>query len=120
MFKRPLIYVQVHQGYVVARLIGKSGSIRKDCDGLIHPRSLIGDFEKVRECLAVVFKELLPKLRLRRPWALLHMIPVVEGGYTTVELRGFKQAAEAAGISFCWLSTYERLHTDSELQEMFK
>jgi hypothetical protein len=80
---------------------------------------LIGNFEKVRTALRAIFKELRPRFSLLQPWALLHLIPQYEGGYTTAELRAFKEAAELSGVSFCWLSTFERLYTDAELVETF-
>jgi hypothetical protein len=101
MLQRPVVYVQLHEGCFAARRAGDSRATRRDCPGLSHPRTLAADFDQIKETLSLLFKELLPRTRIRRPHALLHFVPRVEGGYTTVELRGFKQAAAAVGVSFC-------------------
>ncbi len=48
----------------------------------------------------------------------MHLPPDAAGGYTNVELRAFKEAAEMAGASFSFMSTFERPHTDQELAEI--
>lgn len=118
MFKRPLIYVQVHPGYFIAKRVGTDRSVRKQCGGLDHPRTLMGDFESVATAFKSAFKELYPSLRFFKPKALVHLMPTVEGGYTNVELRAFNEAAAMAGASFTFMSTFERAHTDSELVEI--
>ena len=92
--------------------------MRKQCAGLDHPRTLMGDFQSVADSFTAAFKELYPALRVYKPRVLIHLIPEFEGGYTNVELRAFNEAATMAGASFAFMSTYERLHTDSELAEI--
>lgn len=118
MFKRPLIYVQVQPGHFTARRVGSDRSIRRECAGLKHPRTLMGDFESVQKAFAAAFQELCPWGRLFKPRALVHLPSTCEGGHTNVELRAFKEAAEMAGAVFCFLSTFERPHTDQELAEI--
>ena len=118
MFKRPLIYIQVQHGYFTAKRVGADRIVRKQCVGLDHPRTLMGDFPAVADSFKSAFKELCPRMWLVKPRALVHLIPEAEGGYTNVELRAFNEAAAMAGASFTFMSTYERPHTDSELAEM--
>lgn len=118
MLKRPLIYIQVHPGHFIARRVGTGLSVRSDCSGLVHPRTLMGDFEAVHKAFQSALRELCPWGRLIKPRALVHLPPDVEGGYTNVELRAFKEAAEMAGASFSFMSTFERPHTDQELAEI--
>jgi hypothetical protein len=118
MFKRPLIYVQVHRGHFTAKRVGTDRILRKSCVGLDHPRTLMGDFNKVHEAFAAAFKELCPAIAIFKPRSLVHLVPTVDGGYTNVELRAFKEAAEMAGAKFSFMSTFERTHTDAELAEI--
>jgi hypothetical protein len=117
---RPLIYIQVHQGFFIAKHLGNGKIVRKECAGLDHPRTLMGDFHKVQECFAAALKELLPPIRLFKPKGLVHLVPVYDGGYTNVETRAFKEAGEMAGINFAFLSTMDRPHTDSEVLEVLR
>jgi hypothetical protein len=48
-----------------------------------------------------------------------HFDPV-EYPVTKEELAGFQKAAMRSGVSFCFLSTWEQRHEDSDLLEMFK
>ncbi len=106
MFRRKVIYVQVHAGYFIARLIGDSRSVRRECQALAHPRTLAGDFTQIQAALASVFKEFWgPQMWLLKPHALIHLVPKVEGGYTNIELRAFKEAAECAGAKMSWMCT---------------
>lgn len=118
MLKRPLIYIQVQRGYFIAKRVGTDRRVHKSCAGLEHPRTLMGDFQVVADCFKSAFGELCPGIRLFKPRALVHLIPAVEGGYTNVELRAFREAAALAGASFTFMSTYERPHTDSELAKI--
>ena len=117
---RPLIYIQVYRGYFIAKHLGNGKSVRKECVGLEHPRTLMGDFHKVQESFAVALKELLPWINFLKPKGLVHLMPIYEGGYTNVETRAFKEAGEMAGINFAFLSTLDRPHTDSEILEVME
>jgi len=118
MLKRPLIYIQVQPGHYIARRVDNGRSIRKECTGLSHPRTLMGDFESVLKSFTAVFKELCPWGWLFKPRALIHLPTSCEGGYTNVEIRAIKEAALMAGAGSIFLSTLERPHTDHELTEI--
>jgi hypothetical protein len=79
-----------------------------------------GDFGVVAGSFTTALRELLPAFRLFKPKGLIHLLPPLEGGYTNVELRAFKDAGESAGIGFAFLSTLERPHTDTELLEVLR
>jgi hypothetical protein len=112
---RPLIYIQVHRGYFVAKHLGTGKAVRRECAELTHPRTLMGNFHEVQESFSSALKELLPRMNLLKPKGLVHLVPAFEGGYTNVETRAFKEAGEMAGINFAFLSTLDRAHTDSEV-----
>lgn len=104
MFRRKIFYVQVHPGHFIVRVHGETRSVQRRCSGLDHPRTLAGDFTQLHEALAGIFKELrTPFMWLVKPDALVHLIPRVEGGYTNIELRAFKEAASAAGARWVFL-----------------
>lgn len=119
MFRRQLIYVQVHQDHFVARLVGGDRTIRRQCHALGHRAGPITDFSAFRPKLKELFSELTTGFSLLKPWALLHFDPV-EYPITKEELAGFQKAAMRSGVSFCFLSTWEQWHEDKDLLEIFK
>ena len=119
IFRRRLIYVQVHQDHFIARVIGVGPTIRRQCYALNNKNRPIGNFDQIRLSLKSIFKELAPGFSLRRPQALLHFIPD-QYAVTQSELKGFKKAAERAGVSMCWMSKWATPHTDQELLSVFK
>lgn len=95
MFPRKLVYVQVHKGYMIARVVGEGQSIQVQCAGLSHPRTLMGDFHAVADGFQSIRRQLdLGPFSFQKPGALIHLVPIYEGDYTNVELRGFREAAE--------------------------
>lgn len=98
MLRRKIFYIQVYPGHFMVRLHGQTRSLKRDCVGLEHPRTLAGDFDQIHDALMRAFEALrTPSMRLLRPDALVHLVPKAEGGYTSIELRAFKEAASAAG-----------------------
>jgi hypothetical protein len=118
LFRSPLIYVQVFPSLFMARIVGESKTIRRDCHALNNRQHELKDFSRIRSTLRDIFKELAPGFSLRRPKALMHFIPE---HYTPTqsELAHFKSTAERAGVSFCWMSKWETAHTDKELTDVF-
>ena len=104
MFRRKLIYIQVHPGHFLARVAGEPKSIRKECAGLTHPRTLARDFSSIEAAMKDILNEFQTfQSRILKPHVLVHLIPTFEGGYTQIELRAFREAAVAAGATFPWL-----------------
>ena len=101
---RPIVYFKVTPGKLEAQVMGTTTYTAVVSKGLSHPRSLMGDFSAVETCM----KEAIIKLGLkgwlkRAPVILTHLIPEVEGCYTNVELRAFREAAFGAGAAQSWL-----------------
>lgn len=104
MLRPRFVYIQVTRGQATASIephIERATELTKALD---HPRTLMGDFPGVE----AAFKSLLAKLGLRawyvrKPVALVHLPDPVDGGYTSVEMRAFREAALGAGCSEVWL-----------------
>ncbi len=119
VFRRQLIYVQVHQHHLIARAVGGGRAIRRDCHALGNHAGPIRDFSTIRLQLKGVFAELRSGFSFFRPWVLLHFDPV-EYPITKEELAEFQVAALRSGASFCFLSTWEEHHEDKDLLSMLK
>ncbi|MNV18498.1 hypothetical protein D3C71_1093240 [compost metagenome] len=76
IFRRHLIYVQVHQDHFVARGVGGDRTARRQCYALGNRTGQVRDFSAVRPQLKAIFSELKPWFSLLTPWALLHFDPV--------------------------------------------
>lgn len=101
---KKLIYIKVYKGYLEARTVGESNEKRYSSNGLNHPRSLAGKFSEVESA----FKDAIsnqPKVLfgLVKPKVLVHLVPKMEGGYTELELRFFREAALGGGASEIYL-----------------
>ena len=119
LFRRQLIYVQVHQDHFLARSVGDGRTIRRQCHALGNRAGEIKNFSTIQPQLRSVFSELKSGFSLLRAWGLLHFDPV-EYPITKEELAGFKKMAERSGVGFCWLSTWEEPHLDKDLITMFQ
>ena len=113
--RRNFIYVQVFPDHLTGRVLGDKRTVRRDCQSLDNRRAEIKEFARITAALRSVFEELSPGVSLRRPVALMHFIPE-HYVPTQTELGMFKQTAERAGVSFCWISKWETPHTDRELE----
>ncbi|HID8536271.1 hypothetical protein [Stenotrophomonas sp. CC120223-11] len=119
IFRRQLIYVQVHQDHFVAPVVGGDRTIRRQCHALGNRAGPIKDFSILQPQLKAIFSELMPGFSLVKPWGILHFDPV-EYSVTKEELAGFQKVAMRSGVSFCFLSMWEQRHEDRDLLEMFK
>lgn len=119
---RKLIYIKVHKGFIEARTVGANNETKFSSEGLGHPRSLAGNFAEVEK----TFKEAIsaqPKILfgLIKPRVLVHLIPQMEGGYTDLELRFFREAALGGGASRIFLMTNKfGPQPDSQLNDLSK
>ncbi len=120
MFRWPIVYVEVHVGYIFARVVETKESIRVECDGLRNPRTLMGDYIEVEQCLSEAFEELKGKSRwFLRPKVLIHLMPHFDGGYTNVELRAFREAGESAGFRRVHLLTDHAPLADVDIADIY-
>ncbi|MBT6050027.1 MAG: hypothetical protein HOG49_24785 [Candidatus Scalindua sp.] len=117
-----LVYIKVFKGYIEARTYGKNNEKKFNSNGLSHPRSLAGNYEEVETAFKKVLSEQ-PKmlLGLITPNVLIHLIPKMEGGYTSTEIRFFREAAKSGGARKVYLMTdkYPPLE-DKDLYETIK
>ena len=117
-----LIYIKVYKGFMQARTVGENNESQFRSEGLNHPRSLAGNFIEVEK----TFKEAIsaqPKVLfgLIKPKVLIHLVPEMEGGYTDLELRFFREAALGGGASKVFLMTDKfGPQPDSELNDVKK
>jgi len=118
---RNIVYVQVHRGHVIARIPSTNHVVEVKCNALSHTRTLMGDFDEIVECFKEVLKELGQSKRMwLKPRLLVHLIPKFDGGYTKVELRAFREAAESAGgIRTYMLADHDPI-SDQELLTVYK
>ncbi|MCU1002770.1 hypothetical protein JAK44_17655 [Stenotrophomonas maltophilia] len=114
IFRRQLIYVQVHQDHFIARVVGGDRTIRRQCHALGNRAGPTKDFSVFRPQLKEIFSELTLGFSLQKPWALLHFDPI-EYPITKEEIAGFQKVAIRSGVSFCFLSTWEQRHDDKGL-----
>ena len=117
---KKFIYIKVYKGYIEARTVGENNERQFQSQGLNHPRSLAGKFIEVEK----TFKEAIsaqPKVLfgLLKPKVLVHLVPEMDGGYTELELRFFREAALGGGASEIYLLDSKYVpQSDSELQSV--
>jgi len=119
---RKKLYIEVHKGKFTSRIVGTNERIETNCDQLYHPRTLAGDWEGIQKHLKVVISKHTSFIdKILKPTVLLHLVPKLEGGYTTSELRIFNQLCVAAGANFCLMcdDKYGPL-SNEQLKEVFK
>ena len=116
MFEKNIMYFQVDVGTVVGKGIPTGRTVTKKCGGLLHPRTLMGDFVSIESCFGELIRELNTGGFLSSaPTIIVHLIPIVEGGYTEVEIRAFKEAAAGAGAREVILTDDNAKLTDDQI-----
>lgn len=119
---KKIIYIKVHKGFVEARTVGANNERQFHSNALNHPRTLAADFPEVEKTLKDAISAQ-PKtlFGLLKPRILVHLIPEMEGGYTDVELRFFREAAFGGGGAEIFMATHpiDPL-PDSELSDLRK
>lgn len=107
MFEKSFIYLEVRQGYIKATELNSRKEVTKSCDGLSHPRTLMGDFVAIEACIKSIVNEMAPKSFMRGPITVfVHLLERAEGGFTNVEVRAFKEAALGAGAHMAKLPNH--------------
>lgn len=116
MFEKNYLYFQVDTGTVAGKGISSGRTATKKCEGLLHPRTLMGDFASIENCFKELVRELNTGSFLKpAPTIIVHLIPIVEGGYTVVEIRAFKEAAAGAGAREVILTDDDSKLTDNQI-----
>ncbi|MFT7775972.1 hypothetical protein [Roseateles sp.] len=122
MLRSQFIYVKVIRGQASALAVETGERAAVLSSAFAHPRTLMGDFKEV----VAGFRRLLNQLGhgawyRRKPWALVHLVPSQEGGYTNVELRAFRGAMLEAGCEQVFLlDSREPPLSDAQLAEVKK
>jgi hypothetical protein len=120
MLRSQFIYVKVTRGQASGMAVATGEHATVLSSAFAHPRTLMGDFKEV----SASFRNLLKQLGhgawyRRKPWALVHLIPSQEGGYTNVELRAFREAMLEAGCEQVFLlDSREPPLSDTQLAEV--
>ncbi len=101
---RNLVYLKVSKGLVQARSFGALRETELVCDALGHPKTMAYDFSAIANCFKKALESQPKKYwGLLKPNVLIHLLPKMEGGYTDVELRFFREAAAEAGSAQTYL-----------------
>lgn len=121
MLFRPFVYIKVSVGSLSAEVVGQSHSVTVPCQALAHPRTLMGEFTAVQEAVKSALEQLgVLAWYKRAPTTLTHLLPKVEGGYTNVELRAFREAALGAGSGQAFLLADHPALSPSDYSEIKK
>ena len=92
------LYFVVTQGRLKVTDLNSGKVIESSLQPASHPRTPIGNFEKLEEIFAQAIKEIGGKSFFRpSPVVYLHLLDEIEGGYTQIEVRAFKEAALGGG-----------------------
>ncbi|WP_223670540.1 hypothetical protein [Kangiella shandongensis] len=81
-----------------------------------HPRTLMGNFHKTEEAFKKIISKVAPKSFFKlSPVIYLHLFDEVEGDYTDIEVRAFKEAALGAGGRDVFMVNSRRTLTKEQL-----
>ncbi|WP_166212805.1 hypothetical protein [Cognatiluteimonas telluris] len=117
MLDKPVIYIQVHAGYLAARRMG-GPTIRRECEALSRPRTLMGNFTGIEACFVTALEGLrIGGVFTLSPVVLVHLVPEAAGGDTDVEERAFQEAAATAGARRCKVVTGGQPLTEYQVAE---
>jgi hypothetical protein len=110
------LYLVVTQGRLKATELDSGRTIERCLKPAWHPRTPIGNFEKLEKIFAKAISELGGKSFFRpSPAVYLHLLDEVEGGYTQIEIRAFKEAALGGGARAIYMPDSRTLLTKNEL-----
>ena len=115
-WKKPQLVIEIKTGEIIARSLTNNKTCSIPCDGLNHPRTLMGDFFNVAQCMTEVLRQLAPKRVFRRgPEVYIQLLNKLDGGVTNVEARAFREAASMAGASVVHLPKVMTSLSDEQL-----
>ncbi len=118
LFKQAILYFQIKEGKVLGKDIRTGNTYSQQCEGLIHPRVLIGNFEQVEHCFNKITKKLCGQHFLSpSPIIIVHLQDPIEGGCTDIEARAFKEAALGAGAREAHVTDISRALSDQNILE---
>jgi len=85
-----------------------------------HPRVLLADFVAASELLKFVFKRILGKNNLFAPVVIMHPMEEMDGGFTPIERRAFRELGLVAGARDVFLYEGEELTLNELKSGSFK
>lgn len=92
------VYLLVSNGTVKATALKSGAYSEMNLPTSSHPRTPMGSFQETEKAFSQLLNKVSPKSFFKpSPVVYVHLIDEVEGGYTDVELRAFKEAALGAG-----------------------
>lgn len=92
------LYLVVTQGRLRATELKNGKTIELCLKPASHPRTPIGNFEKLEKLFTQAINELGGRSFFKpSPTVFLHLLDEIEGGYTQIEVRAFKEAAFGGG-----------------------
>jgi len=92
------VYLTVTKGKAKATELTTGKSAELEMLSSTHPRSIMGGFVQTEEVFTRIVSIVCPRKFLSiAPIIYVHLIDDVEGGYTDVEIRAFREAAYGAG-----------------------
>jgi rod shape-determining protein MreB len=110
------IYLTVHKGKATATNLSNGESAIREMAKAEHPRSIMGSFSEVEAIFTEVIQKVCPnRFLLPAPIVYVHLLDNVEGGYTDVELRAFREAAYGAGAREVYLPSERYTLTRDQL-----
>jgi len=110
------VYLQVRKGEVKGIEFRSGKSVTRHSKALNHPRTLMADFNGVENCFTEVIKEIAPpKFLSPSPKVYVHLLEDMEGDYTMIEVRAFREAAYGAGASSVYMPNSPNLLSKQQL-----
>jgi hypothetical protein len=110
------LYLVVTQGKLKATELKSGRTVEKSLEPAAHPRTPVGNFEELERIFTEAISELGGRSLFRpAPVAFLHLLDEVEGGYTPIEIRVFKEAILGGGARNIFIPESRTLLTKDEL-----
>lgn len=98
------VYLLISKGVVKATELTTGAYLETSLPATTHPRTPMGSFVEIEKAFTKIIKEVAAKSLFKpAPVAYIHLMVEVEGGYTDVELRAFKEAVLGAGAREVYL-----------------
>lgn len=92
------VYLLISNGTIKATELKSGAYAEMNLPSSSHPRTPMGSFEETEKAFSQILNKVSPKSFFKPALiAYVHLIDTVEGGYTDVELRAFKEAVISAG-----------------------
>ncbi|RDX36589.1 hypothetical protein DZA50_03855 [Kangiella sp. HD9-110m-PIT-SAG07] len=110
------LYLVVTQGRLKATELKDGRTIERCLKPASHPRTPIGNFENLEKIFSQAINELEGNSFFKpSPIVFLHLLDDIEGGYTQIEIRAFKEAALGGGAREIFMPESKTILTAQQL-----